>query len=187
MTLLDSYQHSGKLKGSVVYVEHDRVAAAMADYAVDIGPDAGSLGGEVVFSGSPRMLWEADTTTGRYFSLRERVVSGKKKTAPRDIIEIHGAFIHNLQDVDVRFPVGRLTTVTGVSGSGKSTLVEDVLVESLRKKEPIGCTGIECDLKPVMVDQSPIGRNPRSTPATYTKTQRYHQRPLRRTNRVIPQ
>ncbi len=158
-----------ELKGPVVYVEHDRVAAALADHAIDIGPGAGSEGGEVVFSGSPRLLWESDTATGRYFSHRERVMSGKKKPAPRDFIEIRGASLHNLKGVDVRFPVGRLTTVTGVSGSGKSTLVEDVLVKSLRKKEPVGCTGIECNLKPVMVDQSPIGRNPRSTPATYTK------------------
>jgi len=158
-----------ELKGPVVYVEHDRVAAALADQVVDIGPGAGSEGGEIVFTGSPKELWDANTATGRYFSLRERVQTGKKRGPASEYITITGACAHNLKNIDVRIPVGRLTTVTGVSGSGKSTLVEDVLVESLRKGAPVGCNDIDCNLKHVMVDQSPIGRNPRSTPATYTK------------------
>ena len=158
-----------ELRGPVVYVEHDRVAAALADQAVDIGPGAGSEGGEIVFTGTPKELWSADTATGRYFSLRERVQTGRKRGPASEYIMITGASAHNLKDIDVRIPVARLTTVTGVSGSGKSTLVEDVLVESLRKGEPVGCKKIDCNLKSVMVDQSPIGRNPRSTPATYTK------------------
>ncbi len=158
-----------ELKGPVIYVEHDRLAAAFADHAIDLGPGAGSQGGEVVFTGTPSQLWEADTATGRYFSLRERVEAGKPRPPPKEFIEIKSATAHNLKKIDVKIPVGRLTTITGLSGSGKSTLVEDILVESLRNKNPIGCSEIDCDLKPVFVDQSPIGRNPRSTPATYTK------------------
>ena len=158
-----------ELKGPVVFVEHDRVAAALADQAVDIGPGAGANGGEIIFRGTPSQLWVTETATGRYFSLRERVQTGKKRIPPREFIRIKGANAHNLREIDVDIPVGRLTTVTGVSGSGKSTLVEDVLVESLRAGKPVGCREIECNLKPVLVDQSPIGRNPRSTPATYTK------------------
>ncbi|MBE0634103.1 hypothetical protein IH574_05985, partial [Candidatus Bathyarchaeota archaeon] len=158
-----------ELRGPVIYVEHDRVAAALADHAVDIGPGAGAKGGEIVFTGSPSQLWEADTATGRYFSLRERVETGKRRAPPTRFIKIKGATANNLKNIDVEIPVGRLTTVTGVSGSGKSSLIEKVLVESLRNKTPVGCREIECSLKPILVDQSPIGRNPRSTPATYTK------------------
>jgi excinuclease ABC subunit A len=158
-----------ELKGPVIYVEHDRIAAALSDHAVDIGPGAGSEGGKIVFKGTTSELWEADTSTGRYFSLRERVDAGKKRGLPKEFIEIRGAIAHNLKNIDIMIPVGRLTTITGVSGSGKSTLIEDVLVESLRIGEPVGCRELVCSLKPVLVDQSPIGRNPRSTPATYTK------------------
>jgi excinuclease ABC subunit A len=156
------------LKGPVIYVEHDRVAAALADNVVDIGPGAGSNGGEIVFTGTPRELWEADTATGRYFSLREMVEESKNRAPPEKFLEIRGAAKHNVKGIDVKVPIGRLTAVTGVSGSGKSTLVEDILVKSLGGK-PDCCTEIINPLKPVMVDQSPIGKNPRSTPATYTK------------------
>lgn len=157
-----------ELKGPVIFVEHDRMAAAMADQAVDIGPGAGAHGGEIVFTGTPRELWDSETATGRYFSLRERNREAERRSPADKFIEIRGAKMHNLKGIDVRIPHGRLTAVTGVSGSGKSTLVEDVLVGSL-KGEPEGCKGITNPLKAVMVDQSPIGRNPRSTPATYTK------------------
>ena len=157
-----------ELKGPVIFVEHDRVAAAMADHAVDIGPGAGAHGGEIVFTGSPSDLWGSDTVTGRYFSLRERAREAERRPQADTFIKIYGATKHNLKGIDVRIPHGRLTAVTGVSGSGKSTLVEDVLVESL-KGEPEGCEEVTNPLKAVMVDQSPIGRNPRSIPATYTK------------------
>jgi excinuclease ABC subunit A len=158
------------LAGPVVYVEHDRLAASAADQAVDLGPGAGKEGGEVVFTGSPAALWEADTPTGRYFSLRNRVSIPQTRVPPDRFLQIRRANQHNLQHVDVKIPLGRLTVITGVSGSGKSTLVEHVLVPTLQEKTPRGCERIEGPpIKPVMVDQSPIGRNPRSNPATYTK------------------
>ncbi len=158
------------LKGPVVYVEHDRIAAAAADRAIDVGPGAGDDGGRIVFTGTPAQLWEADTATGHYFSFQNRVLTPEKRPEPEIFLTIRGANKHNLQNIDVSIPLGRLTAVTGVSGSGKSTFVEEVLVASLRKKKPIGCKQIEGPMmRPVLVDQSPIGRNPRSNPATYTK------------------
>jgi excinuclease ABC subunit A len=159
-----------ELAGPVVYVEHDRAAAAMADRAIDLGPGAGSEGGRLLFSGSPSGLWDVDTPTGRYFSLRERVATPEPRPEPEGFLLVRGADLRNLQEIDVSIPLGRLTVITGVSGSGKSTLVEDVLVASLSAQQPVGCRGVEGPmLKPVLVDQNPIGRNPRSNPATYTK------------------
>lgn len=159
-----------ELPGPVIYIEHDRLAAAEADHAIDLGPGAGSQGGQVIFQGTPAQLWEANTLTGRYFSLRDQVVAPKPRNLPEDFLIVRGAHLRNLQDIDVPIPIGRLTVITGVSGSGKSTFVEDVLVASLVVKQPTGCREIEGPpLKPVLVDQSPIGRNPRSNPATYTK------------------
>ena len=164
--LLPSFRLLG---GPVVYVEHDRVAAAAADWVIDLGPGAGSQGGKIIFEGTPQDLWKADTPTGRYFSLRQRVKSPEPRSAPGQFITIHHAYLHNLQNITVRFPRSRLTVVTGVSGSGKSTLVEDILYPSLIKREAVGCQQIEGPLvKAVLVDQDPIGRNPRSNPATYT-------------------
>ena len=109
------------LAGPVVFVEHDRVAAAGADQAIDIGPGAGHQGGQVVFSGTPAQLWKADTATGRYFSLRERLQPPEPRPAPTQFLTLRGAHLRNLQEIDVPIPLGRLTVVTGVSGSGKST------------------------------------------------------------------
>jgi excinuclease ABC subunit A len=172
-----------ELAGPVVYVEHERAAAIGADRAIDIGPGAGADGGRVVFEGTPSELWQAETATGRYFSGRARVQPPELRPAPEQFLVVRGANLRNLQNIDVPIPLGRLTVITGVSGSGKSTFVEDVLVASLCKGEPIGCLGVEAfagdsdrlkprlpvEMKPVLVDQSPIGRNPRSNPATYTK------------------
>ena len=158
------------LAGPVIFVEHDRLAASGADQAVDLGPGAGWQGGEVVFQGTPAGLWEADTATGRFFSLRARLQSLEPRPSPGKFLTLRGANLRNLQNIDVPIPLQRLTVITGVSGSGKSTLVEDVLVTSLASGLPMGCQAIDGPpLKPVMVDQSPIGRNPRSNPATYTK------------------
>jgi excinuclease ABC subunit A len=159
-----------ELRGPVVYVEHDRVAAAAADHAVDLGPGAGSQGGHLLYSGSPAGLWGADTPTGRFFSRREQVHIPQPRLEPQEFLTVIGADLRNLKTIDVPVPIGRLTLITGVSGSGKSTLVEDVLVASLKEGAPRGCQQISGPpLKPVLVDQSPIGRNPRSNPATYTK------------------
>jgi excinuclease ABC subunit A len=159
-----------ELAGPVVYVEHDRVAAAAADHVVDLGPGAGQDGGEIVFAGAPADLWRAPTPTGQYFSLRKQVMTPEPRPGPDQLLTVMGARKHNLQEIDVAIPVGRLTVITGVSGSGKSTLVEHILVPSLQTGEPVGCQAVDGPkLKPVLVDQSPIGRNPRSNPATYTK------------------
>jgi excinuclease ABC subunit A len=159
-----------ELAGPVVYVEHDRFAASVADQAIDLGPGAGREGGQLLFAGTPADLWKQDTSTGRHFSLRERVVAPQPRPQPERFLAVRGAFLRNLRDIDVPIPLGRLTVITGVSGSGKSTLVEDVLVASLSGQDATGCRDIEGpSLKAVLVDQGPIGRNPRSNPATYTK------------------
>ncbi len=159
-----------KLPGPVIFVEHDRIAAAAADYAIDLGPGAGSSGGSIVFKGLPSELWESNTPTGEFFSLRKKVITPKLRSKTNLFLKIQGANKHNLKKINVQIPLNRLTVITGVSGSGKSTLIEEVLHASLKKKKPIGCKKIiGPSLKSVIVDQSPIGKNPRSNPATYTK------------------
>ena len=159
-----------RLPGPVVFVEHDRIAAAIADRAIDLGPGAGTKGGELLYSGTPAGLWKTDSPTGRYFSLREQVATPPARPDPVEFLTIRNAHLRNLRNIDVPIPLGRLTAITGLSGSGKSSLVEDVLVASLEKSTPIGCSAVEgTSPKPVMVDQKPIGLNPRSNPATYTK------------------
>jgi len=159
-----------QLPGPVIYVEHDRQAASAADRAIDLGPGAGVQGGQVIFSGTPADLWQSETSTGRFFSLRQRVQLPQPRPAPSQFLTVRRATLRNLQQIDIPIPLHRLTVVSGISGSGKSTLVEDVLFASLSERHPVGCAGLEGQLlKAVMVDQSPIGRNPRSNPATYTK------------------
>jgi len=159
-----------QLKGPVLFVEHDRAAAAYADQAIDIGPGAGSAGGEITFKGTPQGLWQADTPTGRHFSLRERVRLPEARPPAEAFLRLEGADLRNLRGIDVAIPLGCLTVITGVSGAGKSTLVEGVLLPTLKSGEPVGCAALDGPkLKPTMVDQKPIGRNPRSNPATYTK------------------
>jgi excinuclease ABC subunit A len=158
------------LAGPVIFVEHERIAVATADHAVDLEPGAGRNGGEVVFAGTPAELWRTESATGCYFSMRQRVNLPEPRPEPSEFLTVRGANLRNLRNIDVPIPLERLTVVTGVSGSGKSTLVEDVLVATLNGNEVIGCAGIEGRrIKPVFVDQSPLGRNPHSNPATYTK------------------
>ncbi len=164
--LIDSFR---RLSGSTIFVEHDRSAAAGADYAIDLGPGAGLHGGEVIYSGPTAGLWDADTPSGHYFSGRKKRRHASTRPAATLSITIHGAHLRNLKQIDVPIPIGRLTVITGVSGSGKSTLVEDVLVPSLLTGKAVGCLEVRGPkLIPILVDQSPIGRNPRSNPATYT-------------------
>ncbi|MFX1313240.1 MAG: ATP-binding cassette domain-containing protein [Promethearchaeota archaeon] len=159
-----------KLPGPVIFVEHDRIAAATANNAIDLGPGAGTSGGSIIFEGVTSELWASDTPTGEFFSLRKNVILPKKRPKPNLFLKIEGANMHNLKEIDVQIPLNRLTVITGVSGSGKSTLIENVLHSSLQMKKPIGCKNIiGPSLKSVIVDQSPIGKNPRSNPATYTK------------------
>jgi excinuclease ABC subunit A len=159
-----------QLKGPVVFVEHDRLAAAEADEAIDLGPGAGRQGGKVVFQGPLAGLWQADTPTGRSFGLRSRVPLPPQRPEPERFLWLRDANLRNLRGIDVPIPLERLTVITGVSGSGKSTLVEDVLVASLVERQPVGCRAVEGPwLRATLVDQQPIGRNPRSNPATYTK------------------
>ncbi|MHA1992533.1 MAG: ATP-binding cassette domain-containing protein [Candidatus Hodarchaeales archaeon] len=159
-----------KLPGPVIFVEHDRIAASAADTAIDLGPGGGVNGGSIIFNGLPSELWESNTPTGEYFSLRKKVIIPKLRAKPTLFLKVEGADKHNLKDINVEIPLNRLTVITGVSGSGKSTLIEDVLHVSLQKKIPVGCKKvIGPTLKSIMVDQSPIGKNPRSNPATYTK------------------
>ena len=172
---------------TVVVVEHDPMAVASADHVVELGPASGEKGGEVVFQGPPAELVEADTVTGRYMSGRTAIaVPRKRRRVDGPRLSLSGARLHNLQDVDVEVPLGAFTVVTGVSGSGKSTLVHDVLFRAMEKelgggetsaKEHLGeSVGEYDDLEGasllenvVLVDQSPIGRTPRSNPVTYIK------------------
>lgn len=158
------------LAGPVVFVEHDRIAAAVANNAIDIGPGAGKEGGKIIFNGLTADLWKEESASGRFFSFRELVLIPDLRDEARNFFTIKNSYLHNLKNITVKFPLERITVVTGVSGSGKSTLVKHILYESLKNKEPIGCEEIDTlEIKPVLVDQSPIGRNPRSNPATYTK------------------
>ncbi len=166
------------LDNTVIVVEHDEEMIRSADYVIDIGPGAGEHGGEVVFAGTPKALERSDTLTGKYLAGRMSVpVPRKTRTGNGRSLVIRGATEHNLKNIDVRIPLGKFVCVSGVSGSGKSTLINDILAKVLAKelygaKELPGAhraiEGLQHLDKVIVIDQSAIGRTPRSNPATYT-------------------
>lgn len=163
---------------SVVVVEHDKDMMLEADYVIDMGPFAGRRGGEVVFAGTPTEMLKADTMTSDYLNERKMIeVPKKRRKGNGHFIELKGATGNNLKSVDIKIPLGTLTCVTGVSGSGKSSLLNGTLLPILSQyfyrslTDPLpykSFKGIEFVDKVISVDQSPIGRTPRSNPATYT-------------------
>ena len=167
------------LGNTVIVVEHDEEVMRAADHIIDMGPFAGTLGGEVVFSGVHDDLIKSDSLTARYLTGRETIERPAHRRPVRDKITVQGARENNLKNVDVSFPLNTLTVVTGVSGSGKTTLVKRILYPALRRElegfserpgEHAGLTGDIGRLQAVeMVDQNPIGRSSRSNPVTYVK------------------
>ena len=178
--LLDTLRNLRDLGNTVIVVEHDQEAIEAADYVVDMGPGAGEHGGTVVSAGTPKQIAsDPASVTGAYLAGRRSIAVPKKRTPPNELrqLKILGARGNNLTDVDAEIPVGLLTCVTGVSGSGKSTLINDTLYASAARHlygsaiEPAAhreIEGLEYFDKVINVDQSPIGRTPRSNPATYT-------------------
>ena len=176
--LIKSLKELRDIGNTVIVVEHDKDMMLAADYIVDIGPKAGRKGGEVVFQGTPKEMLKQHTITSMYLNGEMNIdIPQKRRKGNGKFIRIHGAKGNNLKNIDVDFPLGKLIVVTGVSGSGKSTLINETLQPILSKhfyrslKEPLeydSIEGIENIDKIVDVDQSPLGRTPRSNPATYT-------------------
>lgn len=176
--LIHSLKELRDMGNSVIVVEHDKDMMLAADYIIDIGPKAGRKGGEVVFQGTPQQMLQQHTITADYLNGKRAIeLPVKRREGNGKSIWIKGSKGNNLKDIDVEFPLGKLIVVTGVSGSGKSTLINETLqpilskhfYRSLKKPMPYdSIEGIDYIDKVVDVDQSPLGRTPRSNPATYT-------------------
>jgi excinuclease ABC subunit A len=177
--LLKTLQHLRDLGNTILVVEHDQETIERADHVIDLGPGAGRLGGELVAEGTPAEIAVSERSlTGQYLSGRKEVpVPSVRRTPNSRRLIVHGATEHNLKNLTVEFPLGMFIVVTGVSGSGKSTLVNDILYASLAQKiyrsrmqsgKHTRIEGMEHIDKVIQIDQSPIGRTPRSNPATYT-------------------
>ncbi|MCL1929888.1 excinuclease ABC subunit UvrA [Candidatus Saccharibacteria bacterium] len=178
--LIDTLKHLRDLGNTVIVVEHDEDTIRQADWLVDIGPSAGVNGGRVVAEGTPAMVAKnPNSATGLFLSGKDKTVVPKKrrKYDSARLLTVRGATEHNLKNIDAKFPLGLMTVVTGVSGSGKSTLVNDILAAELARRLNRAHTvagrhdnieGIDQLDKVIVIDQSPIGRTPRSNPATYT-------------------
>ncbi len=176
--LLGTLKHLRDLGNSVIVVEHDEDTMFEADHIVDIGPGAGSHGGEVVAQGDAKAIMKCKKSiTGQYLSKKIVIPVPTERRKPSGILSVYGAAENNLKNIDVDFPLGVMTCVTGVSGSGKSSLVNEILYKALAKKlnrahtiagKHKSISGIENLDKVIDIDQSPIGRTPRSNPATYT-------------------
>lgn len=167
------------LGNTVIVVEHDEDIMKAADYIIDIGPEAGTFGGELVAYGTYNEIIKTDTLTANYLTGKLKIEVPKNRRKATDFIKIIGAREHNLKNIDIEFPLNTLTIVTGVSGSGKSTLVKNILYPALQKKlfnygeKPGQFTSIEGDYSAIksveFIDQNPIGRSSRSNPVTYIK------------------
>ncbi|MCI7238469.1 MAG: excinuclease ABC subunit UvrA [Anaerococcus sp.] len=177
--LIKSLRNLTDIGNTLIIVEHDEDTMRAADYLVDIGPKAGVNGGEIVAAGSlDDIINTPESITGAYLSGKKQIPVPKERRNSENFIEIKGARVNNLKNIDVKIPLGTLTTVTGVSGSGKSSLVNEILYKQatktinkarIRPGEHDDILGLDQIDKVIAIDQSPIGRTPRSNPATYTK------------------
>ena len=176
--LIQSLKELRDMGNSIIVVEHDKEMMLEADYIVDLGPRAGRLGGNIVFAGTPKEMLKTDTLTARYLTGKKEIeFASQRRTGNGKKIILSGATGNNLKNVTVEFPLGKFICITGVSGSGKSSLINGTLQPIISQKfyrslqNPLPyekIEGLENIDKIVTVDQSPLGRTPRSNPATYT-------------------
>jgi excinuclease ABC subunit A len=176
--LITTLERLRDLGNTVLVVEHDEQMMRAADHLVDMGPGAGEHGGHVVAEGPAKAVERVgESVTGQFLAGKREIAVPERRDEDSSSFWIRGATMHNLKNIDVEFPVGKLVCVTGVSGSGKSTLVNEIVYKALANRlhrmrvkpgDHLGCEGIECFDKVIDIDQSPIGRTPRSNPATYT-------------------